>query len=867
METLPDNLLNAVNRGLKTEIQAYEQEIENAEKELVDHKTRLQLMSDHLVNVKMEITNTQQLCESKKREIETEDHMAQLAERIVGRLRQELGIFAQQKAELQEKVDSIQNAIFQGNVRMDEYKAHMNFNQEELEQWDLARKQKEDDAMALQKYHRADEAKIKELNLQIEKLSRQLLDKKKELDKEITETQAAQIELDKTAEDFKNLHRERQELIKQWEETIQAMHSRDEYIKAAGERFAEGKAWQIKRTEQLQDRAAFLNIEQQNNKELENKIAQEERVLAKYRSDHFLISQHLRELDDELEVLKNTLAKASSELNARKSAKTNLMNNLQDKQEGFNKLQAHSEKNTQKLHKEVKMAADIEQQSKVVSDMLTETETTLKELDKEMQQLKDEQYLKSQELFNVRKHEANMLAEITGAQAQHKNMQSKINQLDQETFKQQELLYNIEFQVQQMERKVNRAKGERTEEEKKELKEKINMLQTMLDDLQKQYRVLDLQVKRVVDDVRQSKAVVDQKAKAKDAENEVILELTLQNESCQVELQKLTKVRETLMVNHDVLKLQVNRLFQILDGRGKELFGMENRKMQLAVTIEEREAQIKMNKELLQMELKTAEEERRRISVELRERMTQVGHLRNRFHVLINRIHRDESDPDGEMTHAQYIVKTAKEREELQAKGDTLDEEIKRLEIEARKLDKTIAILKGCNSNFKGQFKKANPGDPEVQQKSQLETQKREVQSVLSRRTTEMKEYLKAEMSKMTELQDAQREQQELQHKIGILRDGLEGVKKNITEYRGVTNRLTTAIGKLRTNTDPEITRDVTLQEARERNTMELIALSNVVQQHGSDDAHRYFVQLLHEHGLEVPAHSEHNSVTPPPSA
>jgi len=34
--------------------------------------------------------------------------------------------------------------------------------------------------------------------------------------------------------------------------------------------------------------------------------------------------------------------------------------------------------------------------------------------------------------------------------------------LDQEAFRQQELLYAIEFQVQRMERRVSRAKGERT---------------------------------------------------------------------------------------------------------------------------------------------------------------------------------------------------------------------------------------------------------------------------------------------------------------------------------------------------------------------------------------------------------------------
>ena len=92
----------------------------------------------------------------------------------------------------------------------------MNWNQEELEQWALAARQKEEDNLTLEKYRRADEAKIKELTLQIERLTIEVAVKATELEKEVTETQASQIELDKTAEEFKRLHSERHEIYLRW---------------------------------------------------------------------------------------------------------------------------------------------------------------------------------------------------------------------------------------------------------------------------------------------------------------------------------------------------------------------------------------------------------------------------------------------------------------------------------------------------------------------------------------------------------------------------------------------------------------------------------------------------------------------------
>ena len=52
--------------------------------------------------------------------------------------------------EQQEKLNDVQNQIFKGNEKMDQYKLEMIWNQEELEQWALAARQKEADNLTLE---------------------------------------------------------------------------------------------------------------------------------------------------------------------------------------------------------------------------------------------------------------------------------------------------------------------------------------------------------------------------------------------------------------------------------------------------------------------------------------------------------------------------------------------------------------------------------------------------------------------------------------------------------------------------------------------------------------------------------------------
>ncbi len=49
---------------------------------------------------------------------------------------------AAERAELAEKINGLQNQIYKNNEKLDQFKMLMNWNQEELEQWALAERQK-----------------------------------------------------------------------------------------------------------------------------------------------------------------------------------------------------------------------------------------------------------------------------------------------------------------------------------------------------------------------------------------------------------------------------------------------------------------------------------------------------------------------------------------------------------------------------------------------------------------------------------------------------------------------------------------------------------------------------------------------------
>lgn len=848
-EALPLEMLNSTNKELTAQLTRCEQQLEERQNSIEDQRRRLQFMKEHLGNVRAEIVNTQSLSENKRREVESEDNMCRVMERECARLRQRQAQFEREAEDVRDRLTTVQDRIFHGNLKIEELKGTMDYNQEELEQWDEARRQKEEDELAIAHYSKQDEAKMKELTQRVEKLEGTVRKQRHQLEEEVLSTQHVQSELDRVASEYRKLHDDRSSMLDEWEQVVRTIAERDEAIRIAAEQYAEGVAWIEQRQHYKKSLGDSLDEAKEELDVINYTIQEREKKSQQYQQAVPAVTQQLQTLQDEVSALREEAARATRDKRAMALRLDDTISEIERRKNELARTQEQREEAAQRLKDEGAAASDMQQQAQFIAQLLKDAEKAQLNVEKDIEQLKNAKFKANQELSEVRAAQTTSLGEINGAQAQGKNYNAKINQLDGESFAQQGVLYNVEFNVQQMEKKVSRAKGERTEEERKELHDKIDLLQTTLDELEKQHRTLQNQVKRVRQEVRQATLSIERLEVTRKRTLEEVLETGLFCTHTEQDGKEAEKQREDLLIKVDTVELQLRRLRAALRAKDAELLTLEERKQQLEADVAEREAEIDVHQRLLRMEGKMAEEERRRLVAELLERKKSLTAVKNRHEVLVG--HMDPAQ--ARLSQAQLVIAAAKEREELQYRGDALDSRIRRMEREMLKLEKTIAVIKASNSQYKRKFEKVSEQDEEVQTQKALKAKFKELKNAMSRRALEANDVSATAHTKKDELRALQFEHERVRNTRQQLQQECESITQDVLTLRETSVRYDQAIEKTRTHVDEAVARDIDLVCARERLDSTVEQLLSVAQG-GGEEVYRAVKELLEAH--HVPLHT-----------
>lgn len=703
-------------RKIDLEVKEKEEKVEFVSEKIADMAERIKIMNEHFKNVQQEVDHTNTLVNSKKAELQTENHLRQLTSRQLGRCRLDSKKVTDSIADAQDHLNQLQNQIYRANERMDEFKMQMNWNQEDLDQWAVAARQKEEDNLALQKYTRADEIKIKELTLQIEQLNKELLQKRNILENEVTDTQAKQMELDRIADEFRQVHKERQGLVTQWQETIEAMKVRDQEINQIGERYAVAKAERAKQEAKVATQQKRIDAQRVENKEVESKSEQLARAVSRKREEMVRGSAKLVDYRNELESLKNELTSAAEGLVTKRAQNANKAREIEEKRVQVERERQRYQEVKQQLEVSRQSAMDAEQTAKSAEDSLAKAEKDLAAQHQRVKLLKDGLLKETQKIHDLKREEAILRAEIGGTKSGTRNLESKLAALDKESARQQELLYNAEFQIQQIERKVARGMGQRSDEEKKQLKGVIDGHEVVLEESREKKKVLAAQCRKIANELVASKMYKEDMSKKKHELTEKIGELELSNRMIEDELKKDTKLKEELTVHNDVLRLEVRRLRGLLSLKADAVCSLENRKQQLALSLEERKEEIAVHREILRAELRMLQEEKHTVTMDLRNRELAVERLKARFETAA----KTSGEEEGH-SQSYYIIKAAQRKEELRRKGDELDADIRVREREIRALQTTLDHLNARNTAFRSSFQKVDTSGDEAEVLRKLE--------------------------------------------------------------------------------------------------------------------------------------------------
>ncbi|NWX81722.1 CCD39 protein, partial [Nothoprocta pentlandii] len=764
------------------------------------------------------------LYKARANEIVTEQHFKALAERECGRLKSEIKRLEDEILFLREKKNSQENNISKTTKKLEDLRQQLNCDEEVLESWIKESNRQDNDAMTIQKYAQRDEEKLGALTLQVEKLTMQANQKHRALDNELTETITAQIELDKTAEDFHRVHRERQEVIRQWENAIEQMQRRDQQIDHCAMLITEIKQEMREKETVLKEKTSFLINETVNNVEYEKAISSAEREATSLRNEYQSQDTYRVQLQDELNTLKCTVARTTSDLESSRIQASNLKKEIQNKLSRLASLNEQNASLSNKLKLVTEKTMTSEEKALRMEEILKEEEKIVKEKETEMKHLKDLHFKKTQELNVEKEKEKSVVAEIEGSQTALKNLNSRLRKLDADALRQQEIMYKQDFYIQQVERRLSRLEGEVNVDEKQVLEAKVAELKKTLEEKKNTYNILHGQHKKLQNDLQFIKRAMD---KTGEETNDVMIkinELNLYNEKSDQELKKAKATKQEMMVEENLLKLELKRLQDTLSNKAEKVLTLEKEKLKLKTAIAERTEEIKIHKAMMDSQIKLVDQERQRVSAELQDRLNKIDKLRSRYEILTVVM----MPPEGEeeKTQAYYVIKAAQEKETLQREGDHLDAKICKAEKEIVALENTLRVLNNCNSNYRNSFKEVTETSEEFKEKLKLEEEKRAADQKYRYKRKQIKE-LQENLQSMEKglaviLKQEALYQEEIKEKQAIvlqLNKDIEEQKPKLERVRKQCSRLSREIQSLKkTKTETQEEKDIDLRELKDFN-------------------------------------------------
>lgn len=423
------------------------------------------------------------------------------------------------------------------------------------------------------------------------------------------------------------------------------------------------------------------------------------------------------QINSELQTATFSVERVSNDLETCKATSLQLTQNILDKEKKLELQKQQIEVTRNNLAQAEGEQLSAEQKAAAADKLLKHEEQIIKNLMEQAKTAREIQFKRQQDLKKAQDENVVLSNAINGDNSALSNLKRRLEQLDDQNLKQEEVLYQQDFKMVDLDRRLSKLQGVGMDvEEKEKLENKIKDLNQALEDKQNNEKSVNQQLKKSNDEIRRVGQDVERTEKDLCDLQSKISEMDLQYESAQRELIKLEKESNSSLVDDNLLRLGISRLRGTLAERVNTVVDLSQRRIQLDSAIKERKIQITNMRNLVAAELKAAESERSVLSHDLYERINKIEKIRNRYDSLMILMappenERDPKSEDDNNSQAHYIIKAAQDKEQLQRYGDKLDQDIKKAEAENEALINTVRVVRAKNRKLNEAL---SPADPEA---------------------------------------------------------------------------------------------------------------------------------------------------------
>ncbi|UJR21235.1 hypothetical protein I4U23_024330 [Adineta vaga] len=718
---IPAALSNDDNRLLEENVEAKVKELASKQLDIDENIDRIQLLEDHHKIVQDEIQTIQRLLTARRMEETTEQlHFdidlaeIQRLERMNTNLDYQLMKFTKRKTSFESEINHLNAEIMRIN------KETMN-EKEALEKLIEMMKEHDEEAFCFIKYTQEDNTRIRELTNELERLSEKSIKLKRATEEERLEYSSLEVELDKIAEGFRRSHYQRQQLIKQWETILTQMQRKDNDIDKLAHELIQIKIKFRSNEQAFNEQKVFYEREQKNNEITEKLIDLAKQNLKKLKIKQKTSIEKHQYLETNILSVRTVLFNTDHQLQRERAAFNELKMNISSKAQQLAKFKQHHEQILDRKRFILNENITIQDKLSKLEKSMENEQKYQNNLNSQYKKLSETFFLLNNEVSSICKREKQVDIDNQIHRNQLHNSKNQIQKLDQQLFKQQELIYHQDFLKQTVDRRLNRLLGEKSNEKTSESELKIRQLQNEFQKKKAQHIQLANQMKILQEELRIIKRDFNQLNEEKNDSNEKFLQFDLYINLSEKMIQKLNTEKEDYLVEVNLLHVELKRLKNNLHDSSGTNSNLEQQRIEIQKAIKERRMEVQANTHLFRMRYNDERTKKAVLSTEFAMRVTKITKLKQRYESFAVMGNAEKSNDDNIFIQAQHVIKSAQMKEDLLKQGDQLEALVIKAETELRALENTVQILNWKNSDVKKTFEKLKESSEEICEMKELE--------------------------------------------------------------------------------------------------------------------------------------------------